>query len=216
MKLRSLYVALCVVVSTGAFVACGSNDGGETVEGCTASSEAACVAIDSGNGYGKCVWIDSGCAAPTAGTACATYATEADCTAVCTGADNACTGATGGSGLECNVYTTQTACEIPCIWAGTACIVDPCVGVAEAACPTTESYNGYGKCLWADGACAAPTVESSCATYLDQASCEEPCTWADDACSGTASASGLPCSNYTTQVACEIPCGWDGAACVVQ
>jgi len=125
-------------------------------------------------------------------------------------------GEEGVTGLSCSAYTTQVACEIPCAWAGIACIVDPCDGKTEAACATTDSDNGYGKCLWADGACAAPTVESSCATYLDQASCEEPCTWADDACSGTASASGLPCSNYTTQTACEIPCGWDGTACVVQ
>jgi hypothetical protein len=89
-----------------------------------------------------------------------------------------------------------------------------CGAADQAGCEDSDSDNGYGKCVWADGACSAPTVASSCATYPDQASCEAPCTWEADACTGDNAGPGLPCSNYTTKVACEIPCGWDGAACV--
>jgi hypothetical protein len=209
-------MALFLILVAGVVPACGSSDKGGGTDGCTAADQAACVAADSGNGYGKCIWIANACAEPTAETSCATYLDKASCEEPCSWADNACTGTAAASGLPCSNYTTQVACEIPCAWADTACIVDPCAGKTEADCAATESDNGYGKCTWADGACSAPTVASSCASYLDQASCEEPCTWANDACTGTAAASGLPCSNYTTQTACEIPCGWDGAACVPQ
>lgn len=212
----SLVVVSCVVAAS--LWACGSSDdeGAEKVVGCVTSSQAACVAADSGNGYGKCIWVGSACAMPSAESSCATYADEGSCTGECTWTAGACTGEPGTSGLECSEYTTQVACEIPCGWLGTVCAVDPCIGVAEAACTTTDSFSGYGKCIWEAGECTAPTVESSCATYMDEASCTGECTWADDACTGEPGTSGLECSEYTTQVACEIPCGWNGTACIVE
>ena len=91
-----------------------------------------------------------------------------------------------------------------------------CDATTKATCVATDSDNGYGKCVWANNACTAPTVATSCATYTDEASCTATCTWTNGACTGSAGGSGLPCSNYTTQVACEIPCSWNGTACVAQ
>jgi len=195
--------------------ACGTDENTGNGEVCSATEQAACTAEDSDNGYGKCIWVNGACGLPTAESSCATYADEASCTAVCTWADNKCSGPTGGSGLECSEYTTQAACEIPCAWAGTACIVDPCDSKDQATCTTTDSLNGYGKCIWEADACAAPSAASSCATYADEASCTAECTWADDKCSGPTGGSGLECSEYTTQAACEIPCDWNGTACIV-
>jgi hypothetical protein len=209
--LSVLLSALFVVTCLG----CGEESKKEDQAGCSATDQAECVAADSDSGYGKCVWVNAACAAPTAETSCATYPDEASCTALCVWKDGVCTGDNAGPGLPCSNYTTQVACEIPCAWAAAACIVDPCDGKAEADCTATDSLNGYGKCIWADGACAAPSVESACATYPDQASCEAPCTWEADACtSDDDTGPGLPCSNYTTKVACEIPCGWSDTACV--
>jgi hypothetical protein len=209
-----LAIMVLSIVAASAF-GCGEDEENTQTTACAGASQEECVSEESGSGYGACVWAVDSCAEPTAETSCATYLDQESCEAACTWDGTACTGTESPSGLPCSNYTTQVACEIPCGWLVGACKVDPCADKLEADCATTDSQNGYGKCLWAEDSCAAPTAETSCGTYLDQESCEGACTWDGTACTGTESPSGLPCSNYTTQVACEIPCGWDSAACVL-
>ena len=114
-------ILLCCLAS--GLAACGSSSGGKP-EACKSTIQATCIATDSCNGYGKCVLEGGACAAPSAVSACATYLDEKSCTAACTWADGACTGPTGGTGLECAEYTTQAACEIPCEWTNGVCIVE--------------------------------------------------------------------------------------------